>query len=234
MAILAFGDSVMKGNVFDAGHYTISNHRFTDIISKKMNVIIENKARFGETVTSGIKQIKRTKCLLQAEYETVMLEYGGNDSDFDWQKISNEPAEDHRSHTALDYFVRTYEEIIAMLRAMKKNVIMLSLPPIDAPQYFAHISTLYGKSNILSWLQQDILFLERWHNVFNMAVFKLAAENNNAIIDITSPFLCKKKYGTCFCADGIHPNEEGHKIIADSIISQIEQSESLRNIFYVA
>ena len=52
-------------------------------------------------------------------------------------------------------------------------------------------------------------------------VFKLAINKDIPIIDITSKFLEIKNYSNLLCDDGIHPNEKGHKIIAEAIKEHI-------------
>lgn len=64
-------------------------------------------------------------------------------------------------------------------------------------------------------------FLTNWHERYNIEVFKLAIKNKVSIIDITSKFLEQKDYSNLLCNDGIHPTEEGHRIIADSIKEHI-------------
>ena len=54
-------------------------------------------------------------------------------------------------------------------------------------------------------------------------VFKLAINKDIPIIDITSKFLEIKNYSNLLCDDGIHPNEKGHKIIAEAIKEYIEK-----------
>ena len=54
-------------------------------------------------------------------------------------------------------------------------------------------------------------------------VFKLAINKDIPIIDITSKFLEIKNYSKLLCDDGIHPNEKGHKIIAEAIKEHIEK-----------
>ena len=43
------------------------------------------------------------------------------------------------------------------------------------------------------------------------------------IIDITSKILEIKNYSNLLCDDRIHPNEKGHKIIAEAIKEHIEK-----------
>ena len=42
-------------------------------------------------------------------------------------------------------------------------------------------------------------------------------------------FLEKKNYSRFLCEDGIHPNEEGHKLIAEAIKQHIRNKEIVFN-----
>ena len=66
-------------------------------------------------------------------------------------------------------------------------------------------------------------FLTNWHERYNIEVFKLAINKDIPIIDITSKFLKIKNCSNLLCDDGIHPNEKGHKIIAEAIKEHIEK-----------
>ena len=74
------------------------------------------------------------------------------------------------------------------------------------------------RNNVYSWLGGDINVISRWHEMYNRALFEISRFMHTPIIDITTPF--DKYQGamrTLYCADGIHPNAEGHKLIAASI-----------------
>ena len=74
------------------------------------------------------------------------------------------------------------------------------------------------KSNVMKWLGGDIGIIYRWHDMYNKALFEISEVTRTDIIDITSAF---ENYNgdirSLFCTDGIHPNEEGHRLIANSI-----------------
>ena len=42
---------------------------------------------------------------------------------------------------------------------------------------------------------------------------------NVPIIDITTPFLDNQDYTQFICADGIHPSQAGHDLIASRVIA---------------
>lgn len=49
--------------------------------------------------------------------------------------------------------------------------------------------------------------------------------NKFSKIDITSKFLEQKDYSLFLCEDGIHPNEEGHRIISEAIQEHISKKK---------
>ena len=65
--------------------------------------------------------------------------------------------------------------------------------------------------------------LTNWHERYNIEVFKLAINKDIPIIDITSKILEINNYSNLLCDDRIHPNEKGHKIIAEAIKEHIEK-----------
>lgn len=62
--------------------------------------------------------------------------------------------------------------------------------------------------------------ISRWHESYNRALFMIAQETQTPIIDITTPFdTFRGDISSLYCADGIHPNDKGHKMIATTIIN---------------
>lgn len=125
----------------------------------------------------------------------------------------------------INEFVNTYTEIIKIIKSKNKKPVLISLPPIDAQKYINRFSKGLNKDNIMKWMNYNPYFLTNWHERYNIEVFKLAINNNISIIDITSKFLEQKDYSMFICEDGIHPNEEGHKIIAETIKEHIEKKQ---------
>ncbi|MBE6830962.1 MAG: SGNH/GDSL hydrolase family protein [Ruminococcaceae bacterium] len=93
---------------------------------------------------------------------------------------------------------------------------LLSLPPIDAQRYFAWISRGLNAENILRFLG-DIEYIYRWHEMYNLAVYRLAMDQGVPLIDISSAFLKTGNFQDLICEDGIHPNENGHRLIGQTI-----------------
>ena len=153
------------------------------------------------------------------------MEFGGNDCDFTWKEISESPKQNHKPNITITEFVEIYTNLINEIKNMKKIPVLLSLPPIDSKKYFNKISKGLNAENILEWMNGDKQFITNWHERYNIEVFKLAINNDIPIIDRTSKFLEEKNYTKYLCEDGIHPNEKGHKVIAEAIKEHIENKK---------
>ena len=217
-AICVFGDSLSKGVVFDKirKRYAFIKDSFVNLIGNKMSFHIENFAKFGCTIGKGKNIIQKNQEAIQKS-DFVVLEFGGNDSDFAWDEISKEPEAKHLPKTPLNEFAETYADIILQVQETGKKPVILNLPPLDAERYFAWISRGLNSDNILRWLGGSEGFIYRWHEMYNMQVCRLANYMKVPLIDIRSTFLEKHNYSDFLCVDGIHPNEAGHRLISSAI-----------------
>ena len=222
--ITAFGDSVLKGVIYEDEHYKVADSSFQKICEESFGILIENKARFGSTIKKGETIFERNLDTIRASSgQYVVLEFGGNDCDFNWKEVAEDPEKKHLPMSTIDNFVTTYTAIIKEIKDLGKIPVLLSLPPIDSERYFKHISKGISGENILQWMRGNKQFITNWHERYNIEIFKLAIANGVPVIDITSVFLEKKNYSLYLCEDGIHPNVKGHKLIAEAIKAHVEK-----------
>jgi len=216
--IALFGDSVSKGVVFDEAKnkYIFIKDSFANLISAIKDMKILNFAKFGCTIGKAQMIIeKHENDAILADY--TILEFGGNDSDFNWAQIAENPDRVHMPKTPIDVFADEYIRTIEKLRKKGAVPIMLNLPPIDEHKYFDWFSKGLNKENILKWLGGSVEYIYRWHEMYNMEICKIANTYNVPLIDIRSAFLGKRDFSAYLCADGIHPNENGHRLITETI-----------------
>ena len=100
--IAALGDSLTKGVVLnEENRYSILKQGFINIIGEKLDLCIRNYAKFGCTIGFGHTVIDRHPDDISAA-DYTLLEFGGNDCDFDWRNIAEEPDLDHNPKTILE------------------------------------------------------------------------------------------------------------------------------------
>lgn len=224
--IIAFGDSVIEGVILDDARcskdnvrYMFLDNNFARQCEKRLDMEIENYGKFGGTVTAGAGLMDRHLSEICRSKYTI-LGFGGNDSDFNWQEIADNPADKHHPRTDIRTFSLAYKSLVDKVRHLGSRPLILSLAPLDAERYFRHITRgmdAYGRSNVLNWLGGGTDAITNWHEMYNLQVFKLGMALNVPVIDITSAFLFKKDFSEYLCMDGIHPNEKGHRLIADAV-----------------
>ena len=221
--ICVLGDSIAKGVLFDAqrNRYAIAKENIGKQITQVIGNSVTNLSKFGCTVTDGLARFEKQKDVLQ-DCRTVLMNFGGNDSDFLWQEISAAPDELHKPKTPIDFFEQTYLKLIERVRKCGFTPVLLNLPPVDHTRYFAWISRELNADNILKWLGGTTEFIYRWHEQYSVAVHKIAQTANVKLIDIRSAFLERRDYCNYLSDDGIHPNETGHALIAGTVVQQLE------------
>lgn len=227
--VCGFGDSVMKGVVVDEENssndnikYRISDRSFAVRCCNRLGIEVENFARFGSTVAHAMKFIQRySDSIKSADY--VIFEYGGNDCNYNWKEIASNPEADHKPAVTIPEFVKRYSEAIDAVRNMGARPVLLSLPILDPHKFFAHLSKGLNADNILRWLNGSILNLDRWHERYNMEIFRLGVLKQVPVIDITSVFLEKRNHFDYLCDDGIHPNDDGHALIEGAIVEYLHR-----------
>lgn len=227
--LAGFGDSIMKGVMLRSAlkegrpEYELSKQSIIDRCGQQLGEPVSNFARFGCTAPMGEKLVERYESRLNAG-ETVLIGYGGNDSDYDWDAIADHPDDTHLPRTCMEDFVAAYHRIISRIREAGAKPVMLSMPPMDAERYFRFFTrnlSDWHKKNILSWLGGSTAPIITGHELYNLALYKIANEQHVPIVDITSGFLTERMFDAYLCDDGIHPNEAGQARISKLIVSQL-------------
>lgn len=84
------------------------------------------------------------------------------------------------------------------------------------------ICTVADGSKVMEFLNGDLTNISRYHECYNLAIVKCALENNCRLIDLRTPLLLDRKYMDLLCPDGIHPNEQGHMLMAKVVENIID------------
>ncbi len=146
---------------------------------------------------------------------------------YDWQAIAARPNGEHVAQMDPVAYKALYTNKIAQARACGQEPVMVSLPIIDADRYFMHITrgmTMQERKNILCWLGGSTDRLRKIHDLYNLALFRLAAQQCVHIVDITSPMLACVHGESLLDADGITLSQVGSALVNAEINKVREQA----------
>lgn len=221
--VLLCGDSITRGVTFDETRkrYTNIKNAVANKVAEKLHLDIDNVSKFGNTVNKAITSFK--KAISEQKYKYVIFELGGNDCDFNWRAIASDPSGEHNPNTDFIEYKQVLKEMIQTARENEIVPVLATLPPIDAHRYFDWVSSFSdeAKPNILSFLG-NVNRIYWWQEKYNAGVLQVANETHCPVIDLRSALLATDDYRDLYCIDGIHPNEKGHQIMTNAVISSLE------------
>ncbi|HAN21323.1 MAG TPA: SGNH/GDSL hydrolase family protein [Clostridiales bacterium] len=218
MKVCVFGDSIVKGVIYDSKkqRYSMLKDNFINMIQQHSNIEIESIACFGCTITKGMNLLEKVENELK-NYDYTFLEFGGNDCDFNWAAVAENPDINHDCNTPIEDFKEKYIYMIKKIQAAGSRPVLVTLPPIDSKRFFNWVSKGLDKEKILGFLG-DVEHIGRWQSMYSDAVKQISKLFNLPLFDIRSIFFNQKNSITDYlCEDGIHPNKEGHKLIYRAI-----------------
>ena len=137
--VIIYGDSIMKGATPEgASKYRSVLPRFLPRLAEKYDLAVINRSRFGCTIDRGYAMLQKdlqekTPC------QIALVEYGGNDCDFDWKAIAADPTGEHKPKTSIESFVKTLETMAENLLQRNIQPLLMTLPPVDASRYLSFI-----------------------------------------------------------------------------------------------
>lgn len=226
--VIAFGDSIMKGVVTESGScntkYKLIQESITDHCRNQLGAQVKNFGRIGCTIKMGEEELKKHISEIEPR-DIVILSFGGNDSNYDWDAIAQSPDEKHDAVTPISEYKQTYIRILNAIIEKGSMPIVMSLPPIDAERYFAKITKTMKsqeKKNVLKWLDGNINNINNGHELYNLETIKIAQSMMVPYIDVTSTFLKNRRYADYICSDGLHPNEKGQEMIAKTVVDYLK------------
>ena len=216
--LLIIGDSIMKGVMNDDGKYRLCHdHDFSSLTANEIQV--DNASKMGATIES-IQPVLKKKLAGLNEQSTVLFSLGGNDCDYDWSKISEDPDGTFQPHTPNDRFLSLYRDAIRAAQETGAKVAVASILPLDSERYFDFITKDRDRGNILHWLG-DTDHLYRWQEYYNSMVAQLSRAFGCRLVDLRAEFLKSRVFPTLIGADGIHPTQAGHDLIHRTVQSAL-------------
>jgi lysophospholipase L1-like esterase len=217
--LVVFGDSITKGVIYDNEKSRYSNLKdcFVNLIGDSVKGTVHNAGRFGSTIMRGVGKMYND--VMKKTPDIVLIEFGGNDCDFNWDDIAHHPDTEHKPNTEIFTFRDTLLNMIATLRKADITPVLMTLPPLDSNRYFKWVTKgdASAEQNVLHFLGSEIEIFN-WHNLYNETIAEVADKTRTLLIDVKAEFLKYRDYSRFLCVDGIHPNVEGHSLIADVVL----------------
>lgn len=216
--IILFGDSIIKGVTFNGSAYHLCpDHDLPQLTARGIEV--ENHTKMGATIEDGLKSMERYLHSCDSQ-TTVLLGYGGNDCDYDWQAISDAPEGEHQPRVAPQTFVEGLRKAIRRAQDAGAMVAVTSLVPLDSERYLHFISRGRNGEHILQWLG-DAEHLYRWQEYYNALATQIARALGCRVIDLRTAFLQSRDFQALLCPDGIHPTDRGHALAHQTLAAAL-------------
>lgn len=210
-----FGDSVFKGARYDsASGKCVVNDRFgLDETARKAGLTVRNFSKFGCTVTKALSYVQ--KMFTKIDSDIVLMNFGGNDCNFDWQAIAESPLDMHRPNTELDQFVDSYNKMIDFVLEKRSLPVVATLLPVQDKKYIDYVCKVRNldRDNVMSWVKDSNFSLSDHQKAYSDAVAQIAAKRGIPLIDLRSAFSGRNS-SSLIGPDGIHPNARGQKVIS--------------------
>lgn len=211
--IEVLGDSILKGVQINPknNHYYTKNDIDFAMLSETYSLTITNESRFGCTVTKGSRIIQK-KLEQGLDCDAMLMDFGGNDCDYQWSQIAQDPTGNFEPTTPLALFRKEYTALIRLLKEKNIVPIITTLPPLEPQRFFQWWCKNLNKENILKWLG-SVDHIYNHQASYSTCIEEIAQAESIPLIDIRSAFLTTGNAGSFMCEDGTHPNSQGQGII---------------------
>lgn len=221
--IVCIGDSITKGKVWNENDRRpyITEKSYPNLLNKLINIDVLNNGICDITSEEVIKHIGED--INFEKNNIIIVEIGGNDCNLNWREIRKAPYGNHDAIVPLQKFSNNLQYIVNIIKERGAIPVLLTLPPLDGDKYYNLLKKVFG-DGIKQWID-DNGGIFKWQEKYSNVITNIAQITNTYIADIRKSFLTTKNYTNYLSIDGIHPNEEGYKLIASSL------SSTLVNIF---
>lgn len=217
MTILCFGDSITYGNWDPKGGWvgrlreyldskSLENYSGNDLYSTYYTLTY-NLGIPGET-SPGLLERFETELAMRYnpdELNIILIAVGINDSRF-------YKSED-RHETDIDEFRQNIWDLEEIAKKYTNDVAFIGLTPVDE-----------SRTNPLSW-EPDAIYKNEYIEKYDAVIKEFCTSRNIPFIDIFNGM--KELEVSKLLEDGIHPNQEGHKVMEEIIRTAVFENRDI-------
>lgn len=223
-SVIVWGDSILKGIISteDLTQIRPSEINALQMAGEKLNLEVNNKSIYGAHIIK--LQSTQTKNLNKGlTADIALIESGTNDCDYEWNDVCTKPFSEITQKVPLADFKRIVSEMVDTSRENKITPVLVTAPDFAIPYWREYITRGLDKDKIAQFIGEDPYVLLRNQEEYMEAIRQIAAEKNVQLIDMRVEFRKASDPMALMCKDGVHPNIEGHKLMADVFVKLLPE-----------
>ena len=223
-SVIVWGDSILKGIISseDLTQIRPSEINALQMAGEKLAIEINNKSIYGAHIIK--LQSTQTKNLNKGlTADIALIESGTNDCDYEWNDVCTKPFSEITQKVPLADFKRIASEMVDTSRENKITPVLVTAPDLAIPYWKEYITRGLDKEKIAQFIGHDPYVLLRNQEEYMAALRQIAKEKNVQLIDMRVEFRKTSDPMSLMCKDGVHPNIEGHKLMADVFVKLLPE-----------
>lgn len=223
-SVIVWGDSILKGIISseDLTQIRPSEINALQMAGEKLAIEINNKSIYGAHIIK--LQSTQTKNLNKGlTADIALIESGTNDCDYEWNDVCTKPFSEITQKVPLADFKRIASEMVDTSRENKITPVLVTAPDLAIPYWKEYITRGLDKEKIAQFIGHDPYVLLRNQEEYMEALRQIAKEKNVQLIDMRVEFKKTSDPMSLMCKDGVHPNLEGHKFMADVFVKLLPE-----------
>lgn len=223
-SVIVWGDSILKGIISseDLTQIRPSEINALQMAGEKLAIEINNKSIYGAHIIK--LQSTQTKNLNKGlTADIALIESGTNDCDYEWNDVCTKPFSEITQKVPLADFKRIASEMVDTSRENKITPVLVTAPDLAIPYWKEYITRGLDKEKIGQFIGHDPYVLLRNQEEYMEALRQIAKEKNVQLIDMRVEFRKTSDPMSLMCKDGVHPNIEGHKLMADVFVKLLPE-----------
>lgn len=223
-SVIVWGDSILKGIISseDLTQIRPSEINALQMAGEKLAIEINNKSIYGAHIIK--LQSTQTKNLNKGlTADIALIESGTNDCDYEWNDVCTKPFSEITQKVPLADFKRIASEMVDTSRENKITPVLVTAPDLAIPYWKEYITRGLDKEKIAQFIGHDPYVLLRNQEEYMEALRQIAKEKNVQLIDMRVEFRKTSDPMSLMCKDGVHPNLEGHKFMADVFVKLLPE-----------
>lgn len=223
-SVIVLGDSILKGIISseDLTQIRPSEINALQMAGEKLAIEINNKSIYGAHIIK--LQSTQTKNLNKGlTADIALIESGTNDCDYEWNDVCTKPFSEITQKVPLADFKRIASEMVDTSRENKITPVLVTAPDLAIPYWKEYITRGLDKEKIAQFIGHDPYVLLRNQEEYMEALHQIAKEKNVQLIDMRVEFRKTSDPMSLMCKDGVHPNIEGHKLMADVFVKLLPE-----------